>query len=408
MKIKEFKKDHRKIYLHIRKTCIELGKEFNEECILSELFGWLESIDGFDFWSKIDKGDYTKFYSEYSSTYETNSQLLKVTHPQFKVGSIVRVNDGGKSYPTWYDVFRQLGFNDPGKKRPLDWYNLTGKNGFVKGVYIINSVLINDKNRIYVHVQVDKKDFLIESKGLYPISVPTPPKVEKLEPGKWYYGSLSLKHPRTHLIYVKGGRNHNTLTDYTYDVLILDSDDGEVINISNISHNYFQSYEKIGPDEIRERLFSIAKERFPEGCKLSNNRYKDVIFESKHKFFGNPTVIYMATRLFNKYRTPVEKEIFHVEYGWVTKLDLDEKPTPTEIIGGSQLYTDSDLIIQADGSRNLIYNNGCSEITLPNSNNTIILENSPLNSCQIENNSLNLKRKTKKRSMVFTPNPKSV
>jgi hypothetical protein len=262
-------------------------------------------------------------------------------------------------------------------------------------------------NRIFVHVQVDKKDFLIQSDGLYPISDTTPPKVEKLETGKWYYASLSQKHPRTHLIYVKGGRNHNTLTDYTYDVLILDSEDGEVINISTISHNYFESYEKIGPDDIRVRLFSIAKERFPEGCKI-RNRYGDVIFESKHKFSGSPTTIYMDTRLFNKCRTNVTKEIFSVKYGWATKLDLDEKPTPTEIIGGSQFYADSDLIIQVDGSRNLYVNNSCGEITLPNSNNTTILENSPLNSCQIENNSLNLKRKTKKRGMVFTPNPKSV
>lgn len=406
MKIKQFKKDHPKIYLHIRKTCIELGKEFNEEKEIRGFLSWSDSIDGFDFWSKIDIGDYTKFYSEYSSTYDKNSELLKVTHPQFKVGCMVRINNGGDSYPNWYDAFNELGFNNnPNETRGPNKHYLTGKNGVIKGVYIINNGSTNDKNRIYVHVQVDKKDFLIESKGLYPISVPTPPKVEKLETGKWYYGSLSQKHPRTHLIYVKGGRNHNTLIDYTYDVLILDSDDGEVINISSISHNYFESYEKIGPDDIRVRLFSIAKERFPEGCKI-RNRYGGVIFESKHKFSGNPGVIYMDTKLFNKYSTNVTKEIFSIKYGWATKLGLDEKPTPTEIIGGSQFYADSDLIIQDDGSRNLY---GFEDFTISrSSNNTTILEHFPLNSCQIENNSLNLKRKTKKRSMVFTPNPKSV
>jgi len=407
MKIKDFKKNHPKIYLHIRKTCIELGKEFNEEWRIDEHFFWSASIDGIHFWSLIDKGDYTKFYSKYSSTYETNSELLKVTHPQFTVGCMVRVNDGGHNYPNWYSVFNELKFGNPNETRGSNKFTLTGKNGVIKGVYIINNGSTNDKNRIFVHVQVDKKDFLIESKGLYPISVPTPPKVEKLETGKWYYGTLGTTHRQTHLIYVKGWLGNESTNDYTYDVLILDSEDGEVVDVSSISFNYFESYEKIGPDDIRERLFSIAKERFPEGCKI-RNRYGDVIFESNHKFSGNPNNIYMDTKLFNKYRTNVTKEIFSIQFGWATKLDLDEKPTPTEIIGGSQFYADSDLIVQHDGARNLYVNNSCGEITLPNSNNTIILKNSPLNSCQIENNSLNLKRKTKRKVMVFTPNPKSV
>lgn len=155
MKIKDLKEQHPAIYRRALECQVEQGNKPNDllslvNGVLSGNFGWKKTIEGFDFWKDIDRGNFQVFYDHYpeqakekyfsndaadSAAYVINGgndprtrSVTEIGSREPKAGDMVEVSDNGEDYSKYsHHTHKYLGV-----KRFYDgFFVVENQDGFI-------------------------------------------------------------------------------------------------------------------------------------------------------------------------------------------------------------------------------------------------------------------------------------